>query len=536
MASPSIEITLAPEVADGVATGIRVSFELRGLVLTEEDTLCRLPQILVGVAGAAVTDDGVTATDDAGTIPLGHAVDDPTPTWTFRRWRPQRTTQGTVRVEYFAPVRVVTAATTNGPLYDLRAEGPGVSAAGVSFLALPDREEELTAQVAWDLSHLPAGARGVSSHGEGTVHRTATAEQLTYTFFMAGPVSSHPQVPGDTFGMYWLSETKFDASEVGRHVELLYQQMCAFFRDPDPGYRVFVRKHPFVGNGGSALPGSRGFMFGWSDEKTQTTAALKRLLEHETVHNWTLLDGDPAEVSWYNEGTAEYYSLLLTLRTGVIDEDTFVSLLNERAHGYYGNPVQTLSSAEAARIYWTDWRAQRVPYGRGQFYLLDVDHKIRQASEGRRSLDDIIWELLDRKRAGQETGVDAWIELITAELGQDGRKEYEAMMAGQWVLPSANCLSPRFTGREEQIRQLDVGFNYSSFRTQTVSGVVQGGNADRVGIRDGDQIVQAPAPHSLPSKPAKEITLTLARDGQEFEVTYEPFGDLVPGMLWEKTG
>ncbi|MEH0582669.1 hypothetical protein QA942_00590 [Streptomyces sp. B21-106] len=139
MASPSIEITLTPEVADGAATGIRVSFELRGLVLTEEDTLCRLPQILVGVAGAAVTDDGVTATDDAGTIPLGHAVDDPTPTWTFRRWKPRRTTQGTVRVEYFAPVRVVTAATTNGPLYDLRAEGPGVSAAGVSFLALPDR-------------------------------------------------------------------------------------------------------------------------------------------------------------------------------------------------------------------------------------------------------------------------------------------------------------------------------------------------------------------------------------------------------------
>ncbi|MFC8668675.1 hypothetical protein [Streptomyces sp. NPDC057199] len=534
MASPSIDLTLTPEVVDGAATGIRVSYVLRDLDLAEGDTLCRLPKVLVGIAAAAVTDDGVTATDDSGPLPMTHHMDEPTATWTFRRWQTARATVGDIRVEYFAPVRTVTAATTNGPLFDLRAEGQGVSGAGVSFLALPVSEEEFDARIGWDLTGLPSTARGVSSHGEGTIQRTATPEALTYTFFMAGVLGSYPELPDETFGMFWMSEPKFDAVQVGRHSQLLYDQMCDFFREPAPGFRVFVRKHPFLGNGGSALPGSRGFMFGWSDEETQSTEGLKRLLSHETVHNWPLLPGDPAKVSWYNEGVAEYYSLALTHRSGIIDDDTFLELLNKRAHGYYSNPLQTLNNEEAAERYWKDWRAQRIPYGRGLFYLIDTDHRIRKASDGRRSVDDLVLELLDRQRAGRGSSAEEWVELVADELGEAGLEAYEAMLAGQWVLPDLDCLGPRFKAREADIRQLDVGFDYQSFRTQTIADVVRGGHADRAGVRDGDVIVAGPSPHSLPQKPVADISLTLQRGSETIDVKYEPLGELVTGRLWER--
>ncbi|MGI5441708.1 hypothetical protein ACQEV4_31375 [Streptomyces shenzhenensis] len=535
MVSPSIELTLTPEVVDDAAIGIRVRYVLHDLGLEENDTLCRLPKVLFGVDAAVVADDGIRATDDDGELPLTHGLDEPTPSFTFRRWRTRRASVGDIHVEYVAPVRVVTAATTNGPLFDLRAEGSGVSGAGVAFLALPDREETFTAEIGWDLSQLPKGARGVSSHGENTVRRTATTEALTFTFYMAGMLGSYPESPDPAFGMFWLSDTKFDATEVGRHSHLLYQQMCEFFQEPDPGFRVFVRKHPFRGNGGSALPGSRGFMFGWSDEETQSSEDLKRLLSHETVHNWPLLPGDPEAVSWFNEGTAEYYSLLLPHRFGLIDDDTLVELFNERAHGYYGNPLQTLSNAEAAELYWKDWRAQRIPYGRGLFYLLDTDHKIGQASGGRRGVDDLVLGLLDRLRRGQEVTVQDWVDMVVAELGEAGSRDYEAMTAGARILPATDCLAPRFVAREVDIRQLNVGFDYTSLRTRTVTGVVAGGPADRAGVRDGDEIVDSPPPHGLPQRPVSEISLTLKRGEEMLRVHYEPLGELAPGRLWDKS-
>ncbi|QIY75948.1 hypothetical protein HEP84_50320 [Streptomyces sp. RLB1-33] len=252
------------------------------------------------------------------------------------------------------------------------------------------------------------------------------------------------------------------------------------------------------------------------------------------MHNWPLLPGDPAEVSWYNEGAAEYYSLTLTHRSGIIDDDTFLEMLNKRAHGYYSNPLQTLTNEKAAELYWKDWRAQRIPYGRGLFYLIDTDHKIRKASDGRRSIDNLVLELLDRQRAGQDAAAKEWVELVVDELGETGRQDYEAMRGGQWVLPDLDCLGPQFMAHEADIRQLNVAFDYQSFRTQTIAGVVQGGHADKAGVRDGDVIVKGPAPHTLPQEPVKQISLTLQRGSETIDVTYEPLGALVPGRLWKK--
>ncbi|MEU5031799.1 hypothetical protein [Streptomyces milbemycinicus] len=533
MTAPSITITLEPQVTGGAATGVGVSYVLCGVDLAEGDTLCRLPEIVVGVDGARVADEGVRASDEAGPLKLVHHKDEATPAYTYRRWQTNRATQGDITVEYFAPVRVVTPATTNGPLFDLRVEGQGISGGGVTFLALPEHEGDFDTEVGWDLRQLPPGSRGVTSHGEGTVRRTATLESLTYTFYIAGGIGSYPAEPDGTFGMLWLSEPKFDAVDVGAHIKRLYDEMCAFFREPAPGYRVFVRKHPFPGNGGSAFPGSRGFMFGWSEAEQQSTEALKRLLAHETVHNWPFLQGEPADISWYTEGTAEYYSLVLPHRSGVIDDNTFLELLNARAHGYYGNPLQTLTNDEAATRYWGDWRAQKVPYGRGLFYLIDLDHKIRRTSQRRRGVDDLVLDVLERQRAGQHVTTEDWVAMVVEELGEAGRLDFKAMTAGQWILPDLDCLGPRFVAQEVDIRQLHVGFDYSSFKAGAISGLVEDGHAARAGIRDGDIIVKAPAPHKLPGKPVGEITLMLRRGEDLLDITYKPQGALVTGRLWD---
>lgn len=52
------------------------------------------------------------------------------------------------------------------------------------------------------------------------------------------------------------------------------------------------------------------------------------------VHNWPQLNDNPYGVTtWYSEGTAEYYSVLLPLRLGLMtDDELFWSFKSAQMH------------------------------------------------------------------------------------------------------------------------------------------------------------------------------------------------------------
>lgn len=59
-----------------------------------------------------------------------------------------------------------------------------------------------------------------------------------------------------------------------------------------------------------------------------------------------------------------------------------------------------------------------------------VDAQIRKTSKGERTVDNIVLNPLDRKRARKDFGVDQWGEFILAELGGAALIEYAAIENG----------------------------------------------------------------------------------------------------------
>jgi hypothetical protein len=532
MTSPSLNLTLAPRLVgdgDGQA-GLRVSYALSAPGVEAGQTLFRLPIVIVGIPGAPLSAADFTVTDEAGALELQQEDEEPTPTWAYRRWTARRATVGDLHVSYFAPVRFVDESTNNGPLYDLRAEAGGLNGAGITFLALPDTTGPYDVTIQWDLSQAPAGARGVCSLGEGSIQVTETMENLAYTYYMAGQLRAYPGDANSVFSMYWLSEPSFDPVAVAHEIERVYRTMCDFFQEPEPGFRIFVRKHPYRGNGGTAV--RRSFMFGYSEASRPTVESLASLLAHETAHTWPNLDGEHGETAWYSEGTAEYYSIILPQRAGLIADDTFLDLINERARGYYTSPLQTLSNQEAAERFWLDPRAQRVPYGRGLFYFIDVNAKIRARSGGARSVDDLVLAIVNRRRTGAKVGVAEWVELVTAELDEQGRRDFEAMAAGEWVVPAPDALGPRFMRREIEDCPLDLGFDTSSVTRRVVTALVPGSVAERAGVREGDRILSIPNFSDIERAPWNEIDMTLGRGASALHVRYIPQGAKVRSYEW----
>ncbi len=139
--------------------------------------------------------------------------------------------------------------------------------------------------------------------------------------------------------------------------------------------------------------------------------ADRDLLAHEYVHSWNGKYRRPAELAtpdfnvpmqdsllWLYEGQTEYWGFVLAARSGLWSPEQARAALAEVAarHAHReGRSWRSLDDtthqpviAYRRPIAWPSWQRARDYYAEGQLIWLDVDTRLREASRGRRSLDD----------------------------------------------------------------------------------------------------------------------------------------------------
>lgn len=444
-----LQITLAPSENEGVLQFMDVTYAFDALCIKTGEELFRMQTCTVSIPGCAP--DCVTAADENGEIPLAVTESQPYP-YEFQHYAAQRDTQGALTLRYRVYPRPLTSKDTCGPYFDLRAEEGGANSAGLSFLAEVENYEGEIA-LRWDLSAMADGSSGVCSLGEGDVDYTGALEQLRQCYFAFGRV--HRLTDGE-FGFYWLSKPSFDVTAIADYAKRLFAKMQAFFEDDQPNYRIFVRKDPYSHSGGTAL--LRSYMFGWNDAEPVSVADKQNILAHEMVHNWPSLNDNPYGISsWYSEGTAEYYCVMLPYRIGLVSLETTLNEIQRRTNDYYTNPTRSMENMAAARICWQDRRAQRLPYGRGFFFLANTDVRIREATGGKRSLDDVVLEILRRDRAGVTLGNEVFLDVVRELSGLDVTAEWKTMCEGGHFAPLPGSFDGRFDVWEVPASEADTG-------------------------------------------------------------------------------
>jgi hypothetical protein len=494
-------------------------------------TLLKMPVLLVSTPTAAYDTNSITVRDERGPIKLTQVDDEPTATGKYRHWEVDRDTVGDVEISYGAAPRQVSSETRNGPLFDLRAQGDGLMGAGVYFFAIPVSERPYNISLKWDMSEAPPSTRGIWSAGEGEQHTVAPASTLEFSFYTVGPVKSEPADGKGDFAMYWLMQPPFDIDQLAKSIGNLYVYMSGFFEDKGSPYRVFVRANPYPAGGGTAA--WKSFMFAFGTDGKTIAEGPQMLIAHEMAHNWPKFDGgeeNHAGTAWYTEGTAEYYSAVLSLRAGVIGLDKFLSVINSHASDYYGNPFVASTNRQAGEKFWTDARAQRVPYGRGFMYLAKVNEEIRAKSDGKRSLDMLVLKVLKRQRAGGKFGLPDWRSLIIDEVGPNAATEYDEMVAGKLIVPPQGTFGPCFEVVSEPEQPFDLGFD--EMRLGVVKNLREDSAAAKAGVHEGDIIVSLTPLDVVRQDPTKKMDLKLKRGGQEITVTYSPREPEVPAWHW----
>ncbi len=135
------------------------------------------------------------------------------------------------------------------------------------------------------------------------------------------------------------------------------------------------------------------------------------LMGHEYTHSWNGKFRRPADLwtpnfnvpmrddlLWVYEGLTQYWGLVLTARSGMLtaeqarDELAGVAAGFEASKGRDWRPLVDTTNqptiSQRRPVSWVSWQRPEDYYTEGQLIWLDADTKIRELSDGKKSLDD----------------------------------------------------------------------------------------------------------------------------------------------------
>lgn len=538
--APRMDVVLAPGAVgqDGAVRELAVTITLSNVTAAAGEPLLKLALVSNNVDTVAATLEDLEASDDHGRLELVAATDDSSSAGAARHWAPARDVEGDVRVSYDVPIENNAGARGAAPPTEFRTEHGGVSAAGSIFLLLPEDAAPRRYSLRWALDALPAGAVALSSYGVGDVEiATALApERFAGSYFMAGTIGHYPE-NGDAPGFFggWQGSPPFDANGLMQWGERLHGRFLDFFRPAEAqAFGVFMRSNPVNPGGGVSLGNS----FVVTYDAATEVEPLKLTLAHEMFHSFVhSLDAPQGlEASWFGEGLAVYYQRLLPLRAGQLSPAAFLEDLNETAGRYYTNALLDTPNAQIPARFWEDTRVRVLPYDRGSMYFARLDHRIRTASGGKRSLDDLLLAMLELRRAGQPMDKAAWIRLVTEELGDAGKSDFEDMLAGEVMRPDSDAFGPCFARTEKPLRRYQLGFEPKVLieNPRIVRGLLPESAAARAGLQNGDEILKPVGQDRIQGEQGGWLSLDIRREERTFEVRYQPRGETVQAYQWTR--
>ena len=235
---------------------------------------------------------------------------------------------------------------------------------------------------------------------------------------------------------------------------------------------------------------------------------LLGLISHEYFHTWNVKRLRPAEFArydyarenytellWFFEGFTSYYDDLLLHRAGLIDDSTYLRLLNKTINQVHQTPGRALQTvAQASFDAWVKYYRQdeNTPnatvsyYTKGALVALCLDLTLRQ--EGHATLDDVMRALWQRCQGGPMAESDVLTVLETLA-GRSYAKEISRWVHDTTDLPLQALLEQQGVGMLNEPAQLAqrLGMRVSEGTSIQVKTVLRGSAAEQAGFAAGDE-------------------------------------------------
>ena len=372
-------------------------------------------------------------------------------------------------------------------------------ALGRGILVIPSRDEELVRDILLDWSELPASWEVANSMGvdERTQSLQTSVAVLLGQSFAGGSYhrisDEHNGVPVE----FLIHDNWVDSiEEFTGTVHQLKSAGTDLFGDHAHDF-MLVTVHPLDVEQPESygLAGQNSVQL-WLGHDAELDSKWPLLLtSHEVVHIWNGQTLHPpfeasSEYTWFSEGVTDYYAARLLIREGLIDLEEYLRIRNQQLFEYEVSPHHTASNDELAQLRWQDADARRLPYLRGAILAMTWDTSIRQATDKKVSLDDVMMQLFEQTRENDSKLTWQLLNEVLEPLWADGPQEVDNLVrSGEELIPHHQALGPCVEPAVSKAGPYNPGFDIDgSADAGEIRGVVDGGAAYEAGLRNGHRL------------------------------------------------
>ncbi|HLW98105.1 MAG TPA: PDZ domain-containing protein [Candidatus Acidoferrales bacterium] len=246
---------------------------------------------------------------------------------------------------------------------------------------------------------------------------------------------------------------------------------------------------------------------------------------------------------WFAEGVTSTYGAYTLLRTGLWNHGQFFGDIAQQITELQSRPAHIWESVEESSL---DAWLEKYPqhnrpeysisyYNKGQLIGLLLDILIRDATDNRKSLDDVLRALNDNfARKGRFYNDSADIEATVESIAGTSFKDFFARyVAGTDEVPFGEVLAKAGLDlKPTSAQRADFGFETSSSFAGTsiiVTSVTAGSPAQQAGIRSGDVLISLNGEsiqRGLGSwlqqhNPGDSVRMHLRRQGHELDISFK---------------
>jgi predicted metalloprotease with PDZ domain len=318
------------------------------------------------------------------------------------------------------------------------------------------------------------------------------------------------------------------------------------------GYAPFKRYHYIFhfrqGSFSGGLEHRNSTVLNVSPGSAAEPRGMAELVAHEYFHAWNVKRLRPAVLGpfdytqrvrtgalWFSEGVTDYYALVLPRMAGLLSEEGFLQGLAGTLRNMQRNEARKKVSAEEASM--KAWEGGSMGFGGLSYYdkgrllgfLFDI--KIRAATDGAKSLDDVM-RLLDERYGRYDRGFeeDAILRAVNEVSGRDLTDFYNRFVRTTEEIPWNEILREAGLTYQEGTSKspyLGISTPRATKGKVLVEMVVPDSAASAAGLKAGDEIVTLNATRVTLDgwqaaigklRPEQRITLGVRRDGDAMEI------------------
>ncbi|HEX5483938.1 MAG TPA: PDZ domain-containing protein [Terriglobia bacterium] len=483
-------------------------------------------------------------------------------------WRVDaRNAGGAVRVRYRVYANDLTGSFSQ---FDTR--HANVNGAGIYMYVASHKRDPLTLTVV-----APPGEKIYSGFSLSTSNESFNVPNYDRLIDTPMEISSHDEVAQfkdhgkifrvvvDASGEGSESPAKW-TQELAKGLHKIVHSEMSMMAEPDfQAYTFLFHVTPFIteGDGMEHLNSTEIMIRGATGSDSLTEA--EETAAHEFFHVWNVKRLRPAALGpfdyttedytrslWFAEGLTQYYSYVHLLRSGLWSHEDFLDHLAGEIQQLSEEPGRTLMSAESSSFH--AWFYDRAPqmqqtnfvnstisyYNKGAILGMLLDLEIRERTEGRKSLDNVLRSMYNKfYRApaatyylpGRGYTEHDILEALNGVSGTDFTDFFKLYIAGTRPLPYAQVLAGaglRLSVSTEAGAAPSIGVLTKAANTGVkIAAVRPGGAADRANLSRGDILI-AVDQLSLATQPLSErlkmyrpgaiVPFTVERGGQRMQI------------------